>query len=303
MVVTPSPFEWFARQELASLRLQRRFVIGVLLSLIIHALLLMFLPSRTLEDTSQADSSAGKPDGGEITVQLNPAKSLLPKAPADTAASPPRATPTPPTRPPKVAPPRVLAAPRSENPPFRVPIAPDTPLPPVATAPPPPVQTPPPTPATDQPPTDMASLVAQARARRGESESKVAAENANARGREQFGNNGAAALARNLQSVSRGNGDTGGVFQILEKGTRRAQFAFRGWANDTRGSWKEVIEVDAGLGGDVDRAIVRRMIELIRGYYKGDFKWESHRLGRVVTLSARVADNDGLEAFMMREFF
>lgn len=300
MVVTPSPFEWFARQELASLRSQRRFVIGVLVSLLFHALLMWLLPARVLEDQAQAEATPGQPDGGALTVRLNPAQ---PAQPTTEAKAPPPVVARSNTPPP----PRVLAVPNNKAAPFRVPIAPPTPVPPVATALPQPVPQPQPTPTQpqpDSPPTDMVAMIAAARARRAAQESAVAGENAKARNGEQQGNNGLAALNRNLQSVSRGTGDTGGVFQILDKGTRRAQFAFRGWANDTRGSWKEVIEVDAGLGGDVDRAIVRRMIELIRGYYKEtDFKWESHRLGRVVTLSARVADNDGLEAFMMREFF
>jgi hypothetical protein len=301
MVVTPSPFEWFARQELASLRSQRRFVIGVVLSLLFHTALLLLLPARTLEDQAQAEATPGQPDGGALTVRLNPAK---PQEPKTDATTPPPAVARANTPPP----PRVLAVPRDKPAPFRVPIAPESTVPPMATAP-PPLPNPPPTPPQPQqppdnaPPTDMVAMIAAARARRAAQEAAVAGDNANARSREQQGNNGLAALNRNLQSVSRGTGDTGGVFQILEKGTRRAQFAFRGWANDTRGSWKEVIEVDAGQGGDVDRAIIRRMIELIRGYYKGDFKWESHRLGRVVTLSARLADNEGLEAFLMQEFF
>jgi hypothetical protein len=299
MVVTPSPFEWFARQELASLRSQRRFAIGVLVSLLFHVVLLLLLPARTLEDQAKAEATPGQPDGGALTVQLNPAQPLIPKTESKT---PPPTVVARPTAPP----PRVLAVPSNKPAPFRVPIAPPSPIPPVATAP-APVQPPAPPqpqqPPDNAPPTDMVAMIAAARARRAAQEAAVAGENANARNREQQGNNGLAALNRNLQSVSRGTGDTGGVFQILEKGTRRAQFAFRGWANDTRGSWKEVIEVDAGQGGDVDRAIVRRMIELIRGYYKGDFKWESHRLGRVVTLSARLADNEGLEAFLMQEFF
>ena len=61
--------------------------------------------------------------------------------------------------------------------------------------------------------------------------------------------------------------------------------------------------VDAGNGGDVQLAMVRRMIELIRGHYQGNFNWESHLLGRVVILSARPEDQPGLEAFMLREFF
>ena len=45
------------------------------------------------------------------------------------------------------------------------------------------------------------------------------------------------------------------------------------------------------------------MIELIRRYYQGDFNWESQRLDRIVTLSARTEDNAGLEEFMIKEFF
>jgi hypothetical protein len=64
-----------------------------------------------------------------------------------------------------------------------------------------------------------------------------------------------------------------------------------------------VIEVDAGLGGDIELAIVRRMIELIRTHYTGDFRWDSHRIGRVVVLSARPEDQAELERFLQNEFF
>jgi hypothetical protein len=107
-------------------------------------------------------------------------------------------------------------------------------------------------------------------------------------------------IQRNLKNPGEG---VGGVFQILSKGTRTAEFAFNGWRPDTEKRWREVIEVDAGQGGDIERAIVKRMIELIRTHYQGDFKWESHHLGRTVVLSARLQDNEGLEDFLVREFF
>jgi hypothetical protein len=47
---------------------------------------------------------------------------------------------------------------------------------------------------------------------------------------------------------------------------------------------------------------VRRMIELIREHYQANFSWDSHRLGRVVTLSARKEDSTGLEDFLLSEF-
>lgn len=105
-------------------------------------------------------------------------------------------------------------------------------------------------------------------------------------------------LKRNLQPPG-----TNGIFQIISKDARTAQFSFRGWKNDFSYSRREVYEVDSGLNGNIDRAIVRKMIEIIRKYYNGDFNWESQRLGRVVVLSARIEDNDGLEDFLMQEFF
>lgn len=110
------------------------------------------------------------------------------------------------------------------------------------------------------------------------------------------------AASRNLKTLTGGEG-VGGVFEILRKGTRTGEFAFNGWRPEARGQWRVVIEVDAGLGGNIETAMVRRMIELIREYYSGEFKWDSHRLRRVVTLSARAEDTAGLEEFMMREFF
>ncbi|CAH1204419.1 hypothetical protein NTGBS_530001 [Candidatus Nitrotoga sp. BS] len=96
---------------------------------------------------------------------------------------------------------------------------------------------------------------------------------------------------------------TSGIFQIISKGVRTARFSFRGWTTDYNNSRREIIDVDAGLNGDVERTIIRRMIELIRKHFEGDFNWESRRLNRVVVLSARMEDNTGLEEFLMLEFF
>ena len=58
-----------------------------------------------------------------------------------------------------------------------------------------------------------------------------------------------------------------------------------------------------GTEGDVEREIVRSMIALIHRYYKDYFNWKSQRLDRVVVLSPRMEDNEGLEGFLMRKFF
>ncbi len=96
---------------------------------------------------------------------------------------------------------------------------------------------------------------------------------------------------------------TSGVFRIISIGPRFASFSFRSWTTGQYNPRRVLIEVEAGPDGDVERAIIRRMIELIREYHQGDFNWESHRLNRVIVLSARQRDNDGLEDFLMREFF
>jgi outer membrane biosynthesis protein TonB len=163
-----------------------------------------------------------------------------------------------------------------------------------------PVPIPAPTPA---PPVDMLAMIEARRAQRRAAEAAAARGNPSQTGDPSKDDNSpTASLNRNLQSLS-GREGVGGVFQILRKGTRTAEFAFNGWRPDSQRKWREVIEVDAGLNGNVELAIVKRMIELIRTHYSGDFQWESHRLGRVVNLSARPEDTEGLEDFMMREFF
>ena len=106
-----------------------------------------------------------------------------------------------------------------------------------------------------------------------------------------------------VQRQSRGRNESGGVFQITFKGVRTAEFVFRGWDLRRKTNSRQLIQVDAGPGGDIDTAIVRRMIELIRLYEKEDFNWNSPRLGRVVVLSARLRDSVELEEFLKRDFF
>lgn len=154
---------------------------------------------------------------------------------------------------------------------------------------------------TEEP--DMMSMLNTARERRQKLEEAAKAENQAA----QEGSKGlsaqeiaAANINRSVQQASNPSG-TNGVFQITSKSTRMGTFTFRGWKVNSNG-WKQTIEVDAGLGGNIDLAMVRKMIEIIRTHYKADFRWESHRLGRVVTLSARTEDSAELENFMLEEF-
>ncbi len=96
---------------------------------------------------------------------------------------------------------------------------------------------------------------------------------------------------------------TNGIFEIRYIGLRNAEFSFKGWKSNINTARLEVIPVTAPDGVDIKRAMIQKMIEIIRRDYQGDFNWDSHRLGRVIVLSARVEDTQALEDFMMHEFF
>ncbi len=146
-------------------------------------------------------------------------------------------------------------------------------------------------------PTDLMSYVKAKRQQAQAQEDEAARENAAAQGpsadqiRDQI-------IKRNLQHHG-----TNGIFQIRWISGSTAEFSFRGWKNDYNNSRLELIDVKAGPDGNIDRAIVKAMIQIIRREYKGYFNWESERLGRVIVLSAKPEDNAGLEDFMMQEFF
>ena len=96
---------------------------------------------------------------------------------------------------------------------------------------------------------------------------------------------------------------SGGVFEVTRMSYDYAEFVFYGWNNEIRRDTMQTIDVRKGDNPDIKIAVVRRMIAIIRQYENEDFVWESHRLGRNVTLSARARDSRGLEEFLMREFF
>jgi hypothetical protein len=199
------------------------------------------------------------------------------------APPPPQATPAPP--PPR---PRVLTSrERTQKP-----------------APPPPPEevTPPPKPPQAPPQQfDMAALIAKRR------EEKRSAEAAAARGPAEPAEPSSSdatleSINRNLKTIGPDEG-VGGLFQILRKGSLSGEFSFDGYRADRGKRWREVIEVQAGPDGDIEKAMVRRMIELIRTHYSGDFNFRSQRLGKVVVKSARPEDQADLEQFLTWELF
>ncbi len=95
----------------------------------------------------------------------------------------------------------------------------------------------------------------------------------------------------------------GGIFQIKRLGYDYAEYLFYGWNVDIRRNATQLVTVRKGAHADIRKAVVRSMIDIIRRHEQGDFLWESRRLGRNVNLSARAADDAGLEGFLMKEFF
>lgn len=252
---------------------RRRFALAVVVSLLLHVLVLGLTPRKP------SALAPGPMANAPLNVVIAPP-----------AQSQPETSPEPPSEVVAEAPaPRPRPIPRPRTPPREpAPVTPD-PMPVIPV----PLPRPLPIPA---PPVDMLAAIEARRAQR------RAADAAAARGPPVIAKAPEDAAARNLATLS-GREGVGGVFQILRIGTRTAEFAFNGWKPDARSQWREVIEVDAGLLGNVELAIIRRMIELIRTHYTGDFQWESHRLGRTITLSARPEDQPGLEDVLMKEFF
>ncbi len=265
---------WALRDADPYIRIRRSIAVAVVVSLLVHGLLLL------VSFPQPKNGAPGETLQGPLEVRLSEAP---PPSPAEAVAPQP-------DRSAKRQPMPRRDSPLAVNPTQSVPLPLEPSAPPA------------PQPYSAAPP-DMMAMI---NARRRSAEDAAARENAQARAsaREPSINEiAAASITRNLQMLSPSRDGTSGVFQILSKGTRTAQFSFRGWTTDASNSWRQVYEVDAGPRGNIELAIVRKMIELIRMHYQGNFNWDSHRLGRVVVLSARIDDNSGLEAFLLREFF
>ena len=271
------------------LNISRNTLIAFLVSIVLHVLvMLLVLPKINLNSAPQS-----------TTIEVN----LVPKTTAPVAIpSPiiPEEKPTPEPEPKK----KVIAQksiskpnkPKASD--FSVPKTMATPQPSPQQVPTRPVKTQPQSP-TDAP-TDMASYVAQRRAEREASESDAARQNAAAAAAEQGPSEEAKRDARIKNNFNNG---TNGIFEIKELSNTSARFSFLGWTSSVSNSHLEFFEVEAKNGQDVRLIMIRRMIAIIRQHYQGDFDWDSQRLGRTISKSARLEDSAELEDFLMQEFF
>ena len=273
------------------LNISRNTLIAFLVSIALHVLLLLLvLPKINLNSAPQS-----------TTIEVN----LVPKTTTPGATpSPiiPEEKPTPELEPKK----KVIAQKPISKP--NKPKASDFSVPKTMTTPQPSPQQVPTRPVKPQPqspsdaPTDMASYVAQQRAKREASESDAARQNAAAVAAEQ----GPSEEAKRDDRIKKNfNNGTNGIFEItdLNLGSNSARFSFLGWTSSVSNAHRDFFEVEAKNGQDVRLILIRRMIAIIRQHYQGDFDWESQRLHRTISKSARLEDSAELEDFLMQEFF
>ena len=251
---------------------------------------------------SPEDRKQGK-ESGTLVTRLAP-----PPQPSAAESAAPRVPPVPKPQPPPEArrsPPPVQESPRRPDVP-RV-LAPEAP---VSAPTPPPVQSASP-PSTPRPPAEdfAANVEARRRAREAAANAAPTAPSGSSQDRietekERHSREVAANLGLNApQTFGAERNPGGGMFQVQSMTSDEAQLFFFGWNKDIRRNARQVLTVRRGSDPSIQIALVRRMIAIIRDHETGDFIWESPRLGRNVTLSARMADNAGLEDFLMREFF
>ncbi len=304
MLSDDNSFEAFLRKPRGDkqihIHFSRNAIIAIILSLIVHALILVLV----VPQINSKQASAPLPRSLEVSLAPPIALPEPPVLKIPAVEPPPvqQTTKKLPSRKPKViaAQPKLDAIP----PEFSVPkeIVADKPKPEVV----------PPLaelnkeistkakPNESEAPVDMQAYVNHKRAAREAAEADAAKQNAEAVARE----NGPTEEARRDAKIKRNfqNG-TNGIFEITRLESRSASFTFLGWTSSLSNARREFFEVEASSGQDVRHLMIRRMISLIRTHYQGDFDWESRRLGRTIVKSARVEDSAELEDFLMQEFF
>jgi hypothetical protein len=154
---------------------------------------------------------------------------------------------------------------------------------------------------TPPPEMDMSAYIEARRKQRGAQSpsDSTAQESDDARGLRNAMNNIASVNGRGRDDRN----ESGGVFSISSKSFSSAELKFRGWNPNFKRRWLTQVTVELGSEQDIETAIVKKMIELIRKEKTGDFEWDSHRLSRVVTMSARPQDTATLQAFLYKEMF
>jgi len=256
--------------------------IGLFVTILLHLLLV----SLYFYQPEKPEKKARPPDGSEV-VYVAPLKKPSPPPPQKSTVKP--------TQPNKSTPRPRPTTPRVERLPDTITLPNEKPVE-VAKV------EPPPEPKREEipPDMDMTEYIAKRRQARGATDPSTTTEESEAaRGSRN-------ALANIAAINNRGRDDaneSGGIFSISNKTFHSMDLKFRGWNPNFKRRWLTAVTVEQGSEPDVETAVVKKMIELIRREKSGDFEWDSHRLGKVITMSARPKDTAELQAFLMKEMF
>lgn len=254
---------------------------GLVVSLLAHLLVLwLILNHKTVLD------QASKLGGEKVITYLsapNPGDKPKPTKQAEA-----------PKAPPKKAVKTIVD--KNAPPPIRPDLVAQEPAP--VPAKPEPVQTP-------APAEDMSAMLDAARKRRAEARERNRDPNDAAEETEaQRANRIARAnIAQAIGTNGRDQNDAGGVFQVRRRGVSSGEFFFRGWSTAFGRKSSQLVSVYAENGDDIEVAMVKRMIEIIRAEKPDEFIWESRRLGRSLTLSTKPSHRAELTRFLLEEFF
>lgn len=104
----------------------------------------------------------------------------------------------------------------------------------------------------------------------------------------------------------RSRGDDGpdkGLFSMTNKTFHSVDLQFRGMNPNFKRRWLQQVTVEQGNEADLETAVIKKMIEMIRKEVKGDnFTWTTHSQ-RAVLMSARPENTEQLFAFLMKDTF
>jgi hypothetical protein len=250
--------------------------IGIGISIALHLIgVLYYLLAPTPKQTH-----AAPPKGGQM-VYITPQPEKVPNKPQPRKPETPKAS--------KPPPPRKQVA--SKDAPSAIRPKLETYVPPVQAT------------MTPPPEADMSEMIAKRRAAR-DAANPQPAPPAPAETADERANRIAKANIGRAQGGAGGadKDDTGGIFSV-DKSYHSAEVKFRGWNTNFKRRWLQQIHVEQGAEQDIETAVAKEMVKIIRKEKQGDFEWESRRLGKVVTLSARKEDEKELIAFLLKEMF
>ena len=282
--VAPRKMSWIDRRRANRQRTPK--IVGVLISILLHGVGIWYLLTQLPTDVKIESPAPG--NMGTVSITL---------APVPHSAPPPVKTPSKPKTAPTPAKPRKATQKVVQSPRAITAITPQTIV----------------TPQPDAPKyqqsveEDFSSHIQASRERREAAQAQeraLAGETSPSDETPQTSND----IARANIQAQRGwmgldKDKTGGIFEVRDKTPFRATLIFRGWSANTSRNAMQQIPIERGGEDSIEMAVVNKMIELIRKKTDGDIPWRSQRLGRVITLSARVKDTAELQQFLMREMF